>query len=128
MATQSMPPSAPPQGAPAGAPGGDPEDTSSDYTICITVSQANGISVSVEPGDGDDDADDSGAAANGAPPSPDGTEGGSAAPGEDDDGAQSQSVPDIKSAIQLVLQIYQAGGEQPDSGNAQADMQSGYGS
>ena len=77
---------------------GEPDTNTGDYTIEITVSAANGITVSVEP---------------------------ASAEVEEPMEETGQSVPNIREAIKVVMDIYQNAGAQPDN-SADAEMEQGF--
>lgn len=106
----------PTAGAPAApsatpADGSAPADTSQGYTISIMVGADQSIKVSVDPGTGDDSSD------------------GAAAAGSDDgSGDDSQTVPNIKAACKVVMDIFNNAGQIQDATQGQDQMSSGYGS
>ena len=83
------------------------------YTICLHVTGDGAISVSVEP-EGEEEAE--------APTAPGAPEDSEAAEPEE----AAQSVPNIREAIKLIIEIYKGAGEVPDLGAESADMEAGY--
>lgn len=76
-------------------------DPSQGYKICINVGADQTISVSVEPADHSDSS------------------------GQDD--SQSQQVPTIRAACQVVQDIFRSSGQMNDAGAEQSAMSSAYG-
>lgn len=76
------------------------DKSAGDYTIEITVSAANGITVSVEPASAEAEEPMAGEEAG-------------------------QSVPNIREAIKVVMDIYQNAGAKPDN-SADAEMEQGF--
>jgi hypothetical protein len=98
-----------------GQQGEDQNEPSTDgsYVIEIAVSADGSIKVSVEPAS-EEAQEESGSDATGA---------GGDTGGEDD---EAQSVPNIREAIKLVLDIYRNAGQIEDTSGDTADMAKGY--
>jgi len=123
QASQGAQPSDPSQanGMSGGADMGESQggiDPSQGYQICINVGGDNTISVSVEPGSGDSSG------ASGAMGGSGGSDAG-ASGGTDQD---SQQVPNIHAAMQVVMDIYKHAGQMNESGAEQDAMTQAYGS
>lgn len=102
MGATGASPADPAQGADSGAP-----DASSGYEICIRVDANQQITVSVDPIDPADQSDGSG--------------------GDGSGPEDSQAVPSIRAACQVVMDIYKNAGQMEDAGAEQDSMSSGYG-
>ncbi len=108
MATLPTPPAPSEQEAPEA-----PVEGQAGYTIELRVAGDGKLSVSVEP--------DAVEAEEGADPMAANDE----APAEDAE--EAQSVPNIREAIKVILDIYKNAGAIAEPGAEAADMQSGYG-